>query len=128
MLQKWLEDLSKELGLETKLREESPGVYFIPLEDESLVVKELDEGYEFLATVCELPKSDQEEVLKHLMFGNLFGQGTYGAVLAFDPDENKVLARYIEPYSTDYIDFKEHLEDLVQCLDFWRDEIFNYSK
>lgn len=128
MLQKWMSDLSKELGLESKLREETPGIFLIPFDDETLTIKELDEGYEISGVVCPLPQSDLEEVFKHLMFGNLFGQGTYGAILALDTENNQVIARYIEPYSTDYIDFKEHLEDLVNCIDFWKDEIFNYLK
>jgi hypothetical protein len=124
MLDKMIETLSKDLELDPPLREESSGVFLIPVGGgRSIEAREMEVGYLLKGGVCSLPKEGGEERLVRLMSLSLFGKGTYGASFALNEKGKELFALYRDAYSADYMDFKEHLEDLINCCDFWRKEI-----
>ena len=129
MLTDWMQTLSNELQLNPPLKEESQGHYLLPIgEEHTIHVWEKEEGYSLMCDIAPLPQGGQEELLTHLMHGNLLGQGTYGNTLAFRTEEKMVCVECRDLYSTEYEEFKNRVEDFINCIDYWHAEIQNHQK
>ncbi|SCA63270.1 hypothetical protein SCG7086_AN_00160 [Chlamydiales bacterium SCGC AG-110-P3] len=122
-VEQMIEELGKELELENPIPQEAEGVWVLYMDvDTPVTISKLEDGFAFQATVCSLPeKSDEEAFLTKCLVGNLFGQGTAGAVLGLDArGEKLVLTR--EFHELDYYVFSEGIEDFFNAIDFWRAE------
>ena len=64
----------------------------------------------------------------YLMKANLLGQGTGGATLAMDENENFLTLSLVLPYDMNYKTFKDALEDFANYLDFWKAELIRHQK
>lgn len=74
------------------------------------------------------PRGKEEELYTQMLLANLFGQGTYGAVISLDDDARHIeLSRTID-YDVNFKDFKDILEDFINAVDFWREEALNYQQ
>lgn len=128
-LQDLVQELEKEWGLEKPLPQEIPGVYTIPL-DEGLnfVASSLPEGgLRLSSSLAPAPQRNMEEAYQSLLLSNLFGQGTKGALLGLnDTGTLLTLSREIE-YDVDLKEFSNIVEDFINTIDFWREEMLQYS-
>jgi len=123
MLAKWMHTLSKELELDPPIREEAPRLYLLPFDEErSISIEETDQGYRFSCPLVQ-SASLSEELLIELMHATLFGQGTYGAILSLDSKGKTIEAHIHDPYSSTYGEFREKLEDFINNLDFWQEQL-----
>ena len=59
------------------------------------------------------------------MKANFLGQGTGGAVIGMDPEENLLTLSLLLPYDMNYKMFREALEDFANFLDYWKTELRN---
>lgn len=129
MLENHIEQLTKELELEGSLASEIPGVFAFPLEENlSISISGHSAGFALSCTLCPAPKINQEAFLTRVMLGNLFGQGTRGAVLGLNEDGSQLTLAQVVDYNADYKEFRDVLEDFINSVDFWRAEAEKYNK
>lgn len=124
MLQEFLKDLCQDLEIkaEPKLDEKkTTTLEVIPGVEISL--QELDPGVYISAKLGECLKQKREDFFIALMEANLLGRGTGGAAISLDNDEKFLTLSLALPYEMNYRSFKEFLEDYVNYLIYWRDEI-----
>lgn len=123
MLRENLEKLCKELSIEPvpKINEEK--VYPFRIGDELIQLRDLDPGVAMQAQICPCPQKKKEELFIYLMRANLLGQGTGGARIGIDPDEKFLTLSLGLPYEMNYQIFKETVEDFVNYVIYWRNEV-----
>lgn len=128
MLSSFMQEFTKELELNKPFPQDVPGVYKIPLEaDLSILITTIPEGISFTSNLAQIPKGKEESFYTHALLGNLFGQGTKGAVLGLTDDGRMLTLSHLIDYDINYKEFKETLEDFINSVDFWRKEALNYQ-
>lgn len=129
LLEALIDKFTKEMELDGSLASEVPGVYALPL-DEGLTINisPLANGVSLQCNFAPLPQSASEELFLRLLIGNLFGQGTKGAVIGLNDEKKQLTLIQDIPYNIDYEVFRDTLEDFMNTVDFWREESHNYIK
>lgn len=130
MLSALIQELSKEWELENPLPQEIPGVYTIPLDEGvSLTVTNANVpqgGLVFSSSLATIKKGKEEALFTHALNANLFGQGTKQAVLGLNEAGNVLtLSRFID-YDVNFQEFRDIIEDFINTIDFWREEVLKY--
>lgn len=124
MIERFMTQFSKELELPRELEPKSPGVYVLPLEEDlSITFTEKDGVIHFHSVVAGCPAQNQEAFFQKMLLGNLFGQGTYGSVLGLDEDGKFLVMQRTFDFPLDYRQFRDQVEDFVNALDLWREEV-----
>lgn len=132
MLPALMQELSKEWELNKPLPQETPGVYKVPLDDGVyFLVTSISEGSKtglvLTCNIAAIPKGEEERLYTHALLGNLFGQGTKQAVLGLNESGSLLtLSRYID-YDVSFQDFREIIEDFINTIDFWREEVLMHQ-
>lgn len=105
------------------------GVYTIPLEQDLAVqLTPFENGFALNSAIAQIPAANREAFLVKILHANLFGQGTFGAILGLNDLGNLLtLSRAVE-YNIDYKGFREIIEDFINALDFWREEALLSNK
>lgn len=128
-LEPFIKQLTKEFELEGSLATEMPGSFALPLEtDVAVMISETPEGFSLSCTLCPCPESRQEEFFTQMMLGNLFGQGTEGAVLGLDEKGKMLTLSRVILAQVEYPEFMDILEDFINSVDFWRTESADHAK
>lgn len=132
MLNVLMQELAKEWELDGSLPQEVPGVYLVPLEDGvSFTVATQNtgagrEGIVLQSSLAAVPKGKEESLYSHALLGNLFGQGTKHAVLGLNENASLLtLSRFID-YDVNFQEFREAIEDFINTMDFWREEVLKH--
>jgi hypothetical protein len=128
LLKQFMTQLKEEMGQEFAGTE--PGTYAIPYDDNTEVtIAESPQGMVLHCDICPIPEDHNEAFLSDALYGNLFGQGTGGAVLGLSGDHS-TLTLHWEGGSdlTEYRHFKAVLEDFLNTVDFWKAEALNTSE
>lgn len=126
MLQDFVDLLCKELAIATpKLNEEK--MYFFKIAGESLSLKDLHPGIALQASICPIPQQKKEELFSYLMRANLLGQGTADHRIGIDADEKFLTLSLGLPYELNYQSFKETIEDFVNYLLYWREQVTKFE-
>lgn len=129
MLESFIDQISEELEILPKPMPDENNIYHLSItEDARVTVKELEPGISFYAQIAECPEEKKEDLFIYLMKANLFGQGTGGAAIGFDPDEKFLTLSLTLSYEMNYQHFKEKLEDFVNYLIYWKEEIDTFKK
>ena len=125
MLESILADLEKHLGLKAiKGSKEMSSFYQLDINQKTQIwVKDLNPGVFFRTTIAHLPSNNLEDLFIYLSKANFLGQGTGGAVISIDPSEIYLTLSHHIPYEMNYKMFRDKLEDFVNYLDFWKEEI-----
>lgn len=128
MLENFLTQLAKEMELENvSFASEVPGVFAFPLDEGlTVLISEAGSGFSLKTSVAPCPHVKEEAFLTQAMLANLFGQGTFGAVLGLTIDGNTLVLSKVVEHQTDYKEFKEILEDFINAVDYWHDEALNH--
>lgn len=123
MLDQWIEQLSKEIELGRTLPREG-AAYAFPI-DEGVIalISEYEQGFSLSCVIGECPAEKIEEFYFNAMLANLFGQGTKGAILGLSDDYRFVTLTLESSYADSYREFRDKLEDFLNMVDFWREEI-----
>lgn len=128
ILDNYIEQLIKEMELEGSLASQVPGVFVFPLEEDlSVTITNRPPGFSLLCNLCPMPTKNMEEFLTRAMLGNLFGQGTKGAVISISEDGNFLTLTQVVDYNAEYKEFRDILEDFVNAVDVWRAEVQKYK-
>ena len=127
MLASFIPKLVQDLDIDkSSLISEVPGTYTIPLEDGlSINMTDIPNGYMFKCKIAPFPNTKEELFVVQAMMGNLFGQGTKGAILGANSDGTILTLTHIVDYPADYKEFRESLEDFMNTMDLWREEAQN---
>lgn len=126
MLLDYLVKFCKELEIKTpKLNKDK--LFPLTIGEESMTLQDLDPGVALHATICEVPKKKKEELFIFLMRANLLGQGTGSARIGIEAEEKSLTLSLGLPYEMNYQLFRETIEDFVNYLQFWRDEVAKFE-
>jgi hypothetical protein len=129
LLEIFLKTLTEELELEEIPEKQSDKTCLLQLNSQlSLSLKELDPGVSFFGRIGPCPLIKREELFILLMKANFLGQGTGGSTIALDENENFLTLSFVLPYEINYKMFKDALEDFVNYLDYWKEELIRHKK
>ena len=128
MIESLLKQFTEELELDELPQKGGDGLYPLQLNPELTVfVKELDPGIAFWGKIGPCPQTKKEELFILLMKANFLGQGTGGAVIALDENESFLTLSSVLPYDMSYKLFKEAMEDFVNYLEYWKEELIRHQ-
>ena len=129
MLDDHIKQLSKDLELGSPIPQETQGVYLLTIGTGlDVTITDLAPGFGLLCAIAPYPTTNEETFLTQAMLANLFGQGTEGAILGLDEGGTVLTLSMENTLDDSYQTFKETLEDFLNAVDFWRDEITEASK
>lgn len=124
MLKEYIQQFCVELEIDDAPLKELQDVYPLSLDENTLVnVAQADPGFTLSAPIGELPDTPCEEFLSDVMAANLFGHGTGGALIGSDPEGKILSLAHAVSYDLNYDDFFQEVENFVNILDFWQQEL-----
>ena len=124
MLKDYVKQLQKELELpEPAAGAEEDASFSLALEDSVISIIDESPGFKLYADLGYLPEQQLEDFLTIMLRGNLFGQATHFAALGLDESGKKVILQYLFENKPSYRDFHDAVEDFVNTVDFWNDQI-----
>lgn len=128
-LRQYCNQLSRDLQMDEPIKEETPGIFDLPIEiDVSIKIEAIAEGFILSCILAECPKENLELFLTEVMDANLYGQTTRNCTLGLSEDGNRLtLAKTID-YNIDYKGFSEVLLDFYNVALFWREQAINNLK
>ena len=127
MLTDFLERLCKELAIHSLPKRNELKIVPLRIGNESIALKDLDPGMALQAQICLCPEKKKESLFIYLMRANLLGQGAGGARIGLDSDEKFLTLSLGLPYELNYQTFKETIEDFVNYLIYWQNEIGKFE-
>src|SRR3989338_654473 len=129
MLQDFLERLCDELDIALGPKTQRKNVYSFRIADglEAELV-DLKPGFAAKGKLSLCPDKRREELFIHLMRANLLGQGTGECRIGLESNEKTLTLCLGLPYEVNYQGFKEKLEDFINYLIYWREEIAKFEK
>lgn len=128
MLQGYLETLCDELAISMKPKGPEENFFLFSLRsDVQVILQDLEPGVAMQAKICPCPLKKREDLFIYLMRANLLGQGTGNARIGLDSGEKFLTLSSGLPYEMNYSIFKENLEDFVNYLLYWREEIAKFE-
>lgn len=122
MLEDFIPQLQKDLELTEPLVHDGEGSYAFLLDDQTVTISKVAEGFQLMSTLGELPLLVPELFFVKMLRGNFLGQATAGAILGLDETGTRMLLRSYCPNKGDYRAFKETLEDFINTIDFWKSQ------
>lgn len=122
MIKRYAKELAEELKL--SLREDKGKErYFLEFLEDTMTLWDLKPGLFVTARITSVPAQRKEELFTYLMRANLLGQGTGETRLGIDAEEKFLTLSLALPYEMDYPQFREKVEDFVNYLRYYREEI-----
>jgi hypothetical protein len=123
-----MKTLVEELELEETAVKQENNSYALTLNPQlALKIQPLDNGVSFWARIEPCPTQRREELFMLLMKANFLGQGTGNCIIALDENENFLTLSSVLPYDMNYKMFKNALEDFINYLDYWREEVIRHK-
>ncbi|MCB1109387.1 MAG: type III secretion system chaperone [Chlamydiia bacterium] len=124
-VERLIEMLAAELKLPAIPQKDKNGAYQLKVNPSVTVsIRELNPGVFLHSTILSIPKEGNKEALFiHLMKANLLGQGTGGAAIGIDEKEKFFTLSQSLPFEVNYKTFHETLEDFLNYIDFWKEEV-----
>lgn len=89
----------------------------------TLHIKDLDPGFYVRSFLVKTPKIQKEEIFMKIMQANLLGDGTGKTVIGAEKNGNFLTLSMSIPYEISYKVFKEEIEDFINYLAYWKEEI-----
>jgi len=123
MIDRYLQELVKELDLTPPSPPDEQKRYHVNLGKLSITLKYLDPGFYYFSQIAPLPSYKREELFILLMKANFLGQGTGGGTLGLMEDETFLTLSLGLPYEINYKAFRETLEEFVNFVEYWQNEI-----
>lgn len=122
MLENIIEQLSNNFGYAyNKLDKDK---FKIKINDDIQVnVTQIEDAIYFHSPVIKCPDEKKEQIYTHVMKANLLGEGTGQGIIGIDKDEKFLTLSYLMSYEDNYAIFKEKMEDFVNYLSYWEDEL-----
>ena len=127
MLPNYLKQLCEELTIPSVPKANEEKLIPLRIGKESLSLKDLEPGVSLQGSICLCPQQRKELLFIYLMRANLLGQGTGGARIGLDAEEKFLTLSLGLPYEMNYQTFKETIEDFVNYLIYWRNEVAKFE-
>ncbi len=127
-----LTHLLEELALTLELAPPPPIEKKIPTSMQitplhTVFFSQLQSGFTMWSQIGECPSKNREDFFLLMMRANFLGQGTGKSVIGMDQEEKYLtLSSYI-PYEMEFKKFKETVEDFVNFIDYWKEELARHS-
>jgi hypothetical protein len=129
ILESHLNQLAKELNVSPPAAsKEGTGYRFALAGRQPIDARELTPGALLTTPICPYPKGNQELLLTYLMKANFLGQGTLGGIIGLDAARNFLTLSFHIPYDMNYRHFRESVEDFINILDYWKEEVSKAKK
>lgn len=129
MLEQHLHKLNEELQLDPLPPKDEQDMFRLAINPKiTLTFKELEPGFFLTEKIAECPKEKREELFILLSRANFLGQGTGGSSISLDNDEKFLTLSLYLPYDMNYKAFKETVEDFVNYIDYWREELIRHEQ
>src|ERR1700733_7350477 len=114
MLDRFMQQLSKDLEIEENLTTEVPNTYSLPLDENTrITISQTQQGISFICILGKEKKQQEEAFYTRLLLGNLFCQGTRGSGLGLSEDGNQLTLTHTLDYNVDYKEFRDTIEDFL---------------
>lgn len=124
MLEPLIQKFVEELELGEMPQKQEGNLYELAINPEMTIqLRELDPGVSFWGKIGPCPEAKKEDLYILLMKANFLGQGTGGAAIGMDENENFLTLSSVLPYDMNYKTLKDALEDFANYLDYWRVEL-----
>ena len=133
MFQDFTKKLLQELREEEMKRDPTQQLLEIPkiettftleVQDVEVTLSDQSPGIGLFATVEEIQTQENlEELYTSLLRGNFLGQATRKASLGLDDEGKKVILSYQPSSIRSYRDFRDTVEDFVNVVCFWKNQI-----
>lgn len=128
-LEQLLTALCRDLNITEVPQMDQEKIYALSLPPETtLFFREEEDGVTIRAKLCTVPSLDKEELFMLLMKANLLGQGTGGAVIGLSEENEELSLSLCLTYSLNDKIFKMAVEDFVNYLDYWKEEIARFQR
>lgn len=128
MLEELLNLLANQYRIPPPTRKDESLPFLLKVGGREISVKELDRGLRFFARFKVLPEKKQESLFAFLMRANFLGQGTGGSAIGIDKEEKHLTLSLDLPYEVNYEIVREKLEDYINFMDYWADEVEKFVK
>lgn len=129
MFEKLFTSLCGELGIQPEPINPKEPSYRIKLKDSiELTFDDLKPGVAIFSTITPCPSQNREELFIWLMRANLLGQGTGKCRIGLEPQEKHLTLSLGLPYEMKYPTFREKVEDFINYVIYWREEIAQFEK
>lgn len=126
MLKDFVVKLQNELDLKEPLIGDDDSGFAIALDDKVISIMESSPGFKLYCSLGYAPGEQIEEFYTNMLRGNLFGQTTRYSSLGLDETGNNVVVNYHFPLRPAYKDFRNAVEDFINVIDFWKNQIQNH--
>lgn len=129
-IEKLLENLAKSEKLKEMPEKNKDGIYQLKLPPNFQIgISQHELGIFLSSIIIPIPKEGGKEALYiYLMKANLIGQGTGGGAIGIDPTESYFTLSQTLPLEVSYPIFKETLEDFLNYIYYWKEEIVRFNK
>ena len=128
ILKETISEFCQEMGIKIPEMDQNK-VYTVAINSKiSVLISECLNGFALQAQTASCPKQKREDLFIHLMHANFLGQGTGGGRIGLDADEKVLTLSHGFPYEVNYQGFKEKIEDFVNFVVYWRDEIAKFER
>lgn len=127
-LKEMVQQVASELGIETPKLDSQKAYVVVINPTLTITLRDLAPGFSLFSLVANCPVRKREELFIYLMKANFLGQGTGGARIGLDADEKVLTLSVGFPYEMNYQHFKESVEDFVNYVVYWRNEIAKFEQ
>jgi hypothetical protein len=94
-----------------------------------IIIQDLNPGVFFFSRLLPLPiLKEREQFFIHIMKANFLGQGTGGSVLGLERDQKFLTLSLTLTYEVNYPIFREKLEDFLNYIEYWIEEIAAFKQ
>jgi len=118
-----LEVLAARLHLPVPFRKEDTAYHVAITGQHTITAFPLATSFLLWARISACPVQRREECLTLVMRANFLGQGTGGAVIGLDAEEKYLTLSLTIPYEVEFKTFNELLDDFVNYVDYWREQV-----
>jgi hypothetical protein len=128
MLEHFIQKITNELEISKPKSVDGKSYELRINQDVSIQLSDLKPGISMYALIRECPERKKEDLFIWLSKANMLGQGTGGARIGLEENEKYLTLLHELPYEVDYKLFKELIEDFVNYLIYWREELAKFEK
>lgn len=123
-IQEFTEKIIQILNLQQGAHPDEDKMYTLDLGDDLIVrYSDLHPGVYMVSHLGPLSDKSREVWAASIMHLNLFGNGTGGGVIGYDEEIKLLTFSEAVPYRLQFGEFKDVLEDFINYVDFWKNEI-----
>lgn len=128
MFEEWLNKLCKELNINLPTLDENKSCTLILSDEVTLFLQDLESNFCIKGNILPCPKDKRETLFIYLMKANYLKHGTGKASIGLDEKENFITLSAMLPCENSFRLFKEKIEDFVNYLTYWKEEVKNFNK